>query len=80
MPLLTGREGFPDSWCFASSLNGYMSEALFVTWFKDIFLKHIGPERPVILLFDNHKSHLSVEVSQLAIENQVRSKYKTNII
>ena len=47
-----------------------MDKELFTTWFKKIFLKHCGEERPVILIVDNHDSHFSYEVLETAKENQ----------
>ena len=50
---------------------GYMDKVLFVQWFKEIFLKNCGRLRPVILLMDNHVSHVGEEVIDLAKASQV---------
>lgn len=40
-------------------------------WFKKIFIPNLSPERPQILLVDNHKSHLSDELQQQAVLNGI---------
>lgn len=37
--------------------KAWMEDVLGVTWFKDHFLKHCGPERPQIIILDSHSSH-----------------------
>jgi hypothetical protein len=51
-----------------------MTKTLFEQWFRCIFLPNIGAERPVLLLMDNHGSHISKAVSDLATENEVFTK------
>ena len=51
--------------------KGYMDRELFVQWFRGIFLKNCGRQKPVLLLMDNHVSHISAEVIDLAKTNQV---------
>ncbi|KAF2898128.1 hypothetical protein ILUMI_08052 [Ignelater luminosus] len=41
---------------------------------KDVFLKNIGLQRPVLLIYDGHVTHISVELIKLAQENQVTMK------
>ena len=48
-----------------------MDRQLFELWFEKVFLKNCGTKRPVILLLDNHDSHYSLKVIEMAIENQV---------
>ena len=45
---------------------GYIDKDLFFTWFKDIFCKHCGDAKPVLLLMDNHDAHYSYELLQYA--------------
>ena len=55
--------GFPGEWLYGFSESGYIN--LFFKWFRDTFIPHCGSARPVLLLFDNHESHISIEVIQL---------------
>ena len=40
----------------------------------NLFLKHCGTQRPIVLVMDNHDSHFSLEVLQKAMEERVNSK------
>lgn len=55
----------------SASERGWMETRLFYNWFRDVFLTHIGTERPVILLYDGHTTHISTKLIQLAQENEV---------
>ena len=48
-----------------------MDKELFLEWFQKLFLPNCGRERPVMLLLDNHDSHLSSTVIDIARENEV---------
>lgn len=51
--------------------RGWMETTLFYNWFRDVFLKNIGEERPVLLVYDGHVTHISTKLIQLAQENNV---------
>ena len=53
------------------TLPGYVDRELFEVWFEKVFMVHCGSERPVALLLDNHDSHYSLKVIEMARENQV---------
>ena len=50
-----------------------MDKHLFHQWFVSvsIFIPNCGKERPVMLLLDNHDSHLSSKVIEEAKANEV---------
>ena len=52
-------------------IKGWMDGTVFLDWFKNLFLKEIPPERPVVLVFDGHGSHISLEIVKTARENGV---------
>lgn len=54
---------------FAVSKNGWMTTAVFKDWFK-LFIKDVE-ERPILLLFDGHMSHLDIEVIEMAMLNNI---------
>ncbi|CAF4355372.1 unnamed protein product [Rotaria sp. Silwood2] len=57
---------------YKCSESGWITEKIFTDWFKNCFLeqtKHI--ERPLLLVMDNHSAHISIDVIELAIKNQV---------
>ena len=47
---------------YGMSENGWIDQELFYYWFKNVFLKNIPAQRPVILLCDGHSSHYTPEV------------------
>lgn len=51
--------------------RGWMETNLFYNWFKNLFLKQIGPERPVLLIYDGHVTHVSTKLIKLAKDNEV---------
>ncbi|XP_071055885.1 uncharacterized protein [Onthophagus taurus] len=51
--------------------RGWMETTLFYNWFRDVFLANIGRERPVILIYDGHVTHISVKLIQLARANDI---------
>jgi hypothetical protein len=55
---------------YAVSDNGWMTEDVFLNWFKNQFIIQVT-ERPVLLLYDGHLSHVGVSLIKLAIESGV---------
>ena len=64
-------DGVPDFWTMAASEKGYITSELFLNWFRDVFVPHCGNARPVLLVMDNHVSHLSFEVIDLAQKENI---------
>ena len=56
----------PSGWTYSSTDSGYMDSATFSGWFQKNFLKHIGKERPVVLIIDPASSHFNVNVLEQA--------------
>ena len=54
---------------FHCSDSGWVSSELFLKWFE-FFLSCIPPSRPVLLL-DGHSAHISIEVIELAMKNDI---------
>lgn len=65
------RFGGPDDSIYARSESGWVDSDLFLQWFKKIFLKYTVCGQPVLLLVDGHKSHMTLELVDLARENNV---------
>lgn len=64
--------GAPEGTVGAANPSGWSNETTFLM-FMEHFIKFARPskERPVIVLMDNHESHISVPVIRLAKENGV---------
>jgi len=64
------REG-PNGALYAKSESGYMDGELYLKWFQKIFLCHCSPVRPVLLVQDGHKSHVTTELIDVARQEGV---------
>ena len=51
--------------------KGWMENDFGVEWFKNVFLKHCGSERQLLLLLDSHSSHEVLEMLDLAEEERI---------
>ncbi len=71
LPHWTFKDGIPDSWLFATSESGYMDGELFLSWFSTIFVHNCGRERPVVLILDNHDSHVTLPLVEVARANNI---------
>lgn len=56
---------------YARSESGWVDSEHFLKWMKHIFLQYAVQKRPLLLIVDGHKSHLTLECIDLARENQV---------
>ena len=64
--------GGPTNAGYGCSPSGWMEGINFEEWFRAIFIKTVAKEeKPVLLLFDGHNSHLTFSTVQAAIENQI---------
>ena len=61
----------PDDTLYCKSESGWIDSELFLTWLKKIFLKYAVPQRPIMLLIDGHKSHLTLDAIDLCRANNV---------
>ena len=52
--------------------SGWMTSDMFLTFIQH-FVKHVKPskERPVLLLLDNHGTHINIDVVDIARENDI---------
>ncbi len=68
-------EDGPENAIFATSPSVWMETEQLIQWFQD-FIKHIREirklEGPIILTFDGHKSHISIDLIELALANSIR--------
>ena len=51
---------------YGLSNSGWMDSELFEEWFKNHFLLHAPPVRPILLLLDGHSSHYQLELLRIA--------------
>lgn len=60
----------PDT-LYGMSERCWIDSELFYCWFDRLFLRHIPPQRPVMLLCDGHGSHFTPEAIAKAAEKGV---------
>ena len=53
---------------YGMSEKGWTDQELFFFWMTQLFVKHIPPTRPVMLLVDGHASHYEPETIKVAAE------------
>lgn len=63
-------QGAPRDTIFARTKAGYITGEVFRKWFQH-FLQHAAQERPLLLIFDGHQSHLDPEVIKMAEREDV---------
>lgn len=66
-------EGFEEA-VMGRSDNGWMDSELFVQWLKTVFVPDIDSrqvKRPVILLVDGHRTHMTLEASDICKQNGI---------
>ncbi|XP_069114465.1 uncharacterized protein [Argopecten irradians] len=56
-------------WTFQE--RALMNEEIAEHWFRSVFLKNCGPERPQLLLLDDHGSHKSLTLLELAQQENI---------
>ena len=67
-------QGGPAGSLYSVSDSGWMESANFREWVKKMFLpavKHLTINHPVLLIFDGHHSHISLELIELARANNI---------
>ena len=65
------KEGAPEGTLFVAQKSGWIDKDLYLQWFKELFLRPIPSERPVLLIMDGHKSHVTEDLILTAAENKI---------
>lgn len=64
------QKDFPGT-VYAATKKGWMETDIFKSYFLKTLIPALGPERPVLIIYDGHSTHISVEVLEAAIENNI---------
>ena len=68
--------GIPRDWGFTASKSGWITTEIFTKWFKEVFIPETNRKpKPILLTMDNHISHTSVELLDIAKEAGVDLLY-----
>jgi hypothetical protein len=71
LPHQNYKDGIPGSWLYGSSETGYMDSELFELWFQQIFIPYCGSHRPVLLVLDNHDTHITINIIEKARQHDI---------
>ena len=79
MPLIVFSKGLPTLRGFEKQFNasyaatetGFVNQDLYVSWFTKTFIPNIPPQRPVLLIQDSATAHISPELIETAIQNDI---------
>ncbi|KAG5861882.1 hypothetical protein JTB14_036753 [Gonioctena quinquepunctata] len=66
---MLGDQAYPGTLYYVSD-NGWMTEQVFFKWFEQVFLVHCK-DRPAILIYDGHLSHVSQASIELAMSENI---------
>ena len=67
-------QGGPAGSLYSVSDSGWMESANFKQWVEKMFIpavKYLATKSPVVLFFDGHHSHISLELIELARDNNI---------
>lgn len=62
--------GFQDM-AYAATSNGWMEAGVFRKYLEKTFVPCLGQDRPVLLLYDGHATHVGLDVIQFAIRERI---------
>ena len=65
---MRAENALPNTY-YGVSAKGWMTSAIMLDWFSN-FIEHVT-ERPLLLLFDGHLTHFSIDVIKKAMDNDI---------
>ena len=64
-------EAAPEVSIWTFQENGWMNDTIGEKWFRNVFLKNCGDQRPLLLILDGHSSHESLAILECALANNL---------
>lgn len=65
------KQGYEFQIAYAASKRGWMETDIFFNYMQIIVIPGLGEQRPVLLVYDGHSTHVQPEVITLARENNI---------
>lgn len=56
---------------YAASKRGWMETEIFHNYMEKVFIPGLGEERPVLVVYDGHSTHVDIKVVELARKHNV---------
>lgn len=69
--MLESPEKYDFNLAYAASKRGWMETNIFYDYMLKVIIPNLGEDRPVLLLYDGHVSHVDDKVVALAVENNI---------
>ncbi|XP_050551659.1 uncharacterized protein LOC126910995 [Spodoptera frugiperda] len=69
--MLQTPEKYDFNLAYAASKRGWMETDIFYDYILKVFIPNLGEDRPVLLVYDGHVSHVDDKVVALAVENNI---------
>lgn len=64
------KADFPGT-VYAASGKGWMESDIFKNYFLKTLIPALGPERPVLIIYDGHSTHVGLEILEAAIQHDI---------
>jgi hypothetical protein len=58
-----------EGMAYAASPNGWVSSDIFYNNFEKTLIPALANERPVLVVYDGHSTHVQIKLIQLAVQN-----------
>ena len=65
------KEDAPPGTMFCAQKSGWIDRDIYLKWFNELFVPNLPQQRPVLLVVDGHKSHVTEDLINAAIANNV---------
>lgn len=56
---------------YGATKNGWMEAEIFFNYFVNNLLKHVNKERPIVIIYDGHSSHISIKLVEKARQENI---------
>lgn len=61
---------YPNT-AYAATQNGWIEAPLFTNYFKRTFINYVPSNRPILLIYDGHSTHIQMNIILEAIKNNI---------
>ena len=71
IPTQINLNSLPDEWAYGCSKSGFIDGNLFSIWFHELFLKHLGRKRPILLILHASSTHFQPDIVETAVKENI---------
>jgi hypothetical protein len=71
LPRSAFMDGIPYDWSFDVTDSGFINSEIFLSWFINCFSKQCCRTRPILVIMDNHVTHLDKKLIDFAQKDQI---------